>query len=103
MMDKIRLWWKLLWLPSLTGKHYNLWEHRSWGDMIHTAEVDGIQLCEGHKRGIKVGDQLYVRMEYDRIARFVFEIVRYTTGSRDYFESKLAFIEFVSEPVPESK
>lgn len=82
------------------------WLHSGWGDRVAVhwpadpSTADFME-CDGHLRGVCVGDEIRMRFESGRIGIFTVNEIRYGRDPSDMFFAKLAWKDYADVTVAE--
>ncbi len=82
------------------------WLHNGWGNRVAVdwpadpATAEFIE-CDGHLRGVQVGDEISMRFESGRIAILTVDEIRYVSDPSDMFSAKLSWKDYADVTVTE--
>lgn len=82
------------------------WLHKGWGNRVDVhwpADPEKAEFieCDGHLRGIKAGDEVYIRFESGKIGVLPVEEIRYESDPSDMFFAKLGWKDYADVTVTE--
>lgn len=78
------------------------WLHTGWGNRVtvhwpETPSADGMVKCDGHLRGLRLGDHVLIRFASMKIGRLVIRDIRYATNPTDLFFADLEWMDYAQE------